>query len=213
MVCSLSCECMTLHMTHLQFKCNVENRFSVESAPRQRHHCTGRLSAALAGLSGWIQMRSSWIWNVCIISSLPQNGPGPGSGVSSLRYDRVAWLARGRGVLEFLQLAGGSLRLQLHLDEWQSEEKLHRHGEMYEERPWSKEEGIIKYLFYLSGFYVKSPPFQLLFTELHQLNLILEICFMIFSDLICCEFVQVLFDHKRGRVSETFTSIPLNISR
>ena len=83
------------------------------------------------------------------------------------------------------------------------------------ERPWSKEEGIIKYLFYQRGwrFYVKSPPFQLLFTELHQLNLILEICFMIFSDLICCEFVQVLFDHKRGRVSETFASIPLNISR
>ena len=81
------------------------------------------------------------------------------------------------------------------------------------EKCMKREEGIIKYLFYLSGFYVKSPPFQLLFTELHQLNLILEICFMIFSDLICCEFVQVLFDHKRGRVSETFTSIPLNISR
>ena len=83
------------------------------------------------------------------------------------------------------------------------------------ERPWSKEEGIIKYLFYQRGwrFYVQSPPFQLLFTELHQLNLILEICFMIFSDLVCCEFVQVLFDHKLGRVSETFTSIPLNISR
>ena len=44
-------------------------------------------------------------------------------------------------------------------------------------------------------------PFQLLFTELHQLNLILEICFMIFSDLVCCEFVQVLFDHKLGRES------------
>ena len=38
---------------------------------------------------------------------------------------------------------------------------------------------------------------------MHQLYLILEMCFMIFSDLICCEFVQVLFDRKHGGPSPT----------
>ena len=45
----------------------------------------------------------------------------PGSVVT--RYDRVARLARGRGVLEFLQLAGGSTYVQLHLDEWRIVER------------------------------------------------------------------------------------------
>ena len=148
MVCSLSRhgECMTLHMTHmthLQFKCNVWNRFLLAEfslgpgAGRRQHTALGGRACSVEqtmALLGIFQMRCSWIWNVCIIPhSLPQNGSEPG--IARVCSDQV-W--QGGPPSQGERCAGiftacWRLNLRSAALGWManSGEKLHRLGEMY----------------------------------------------------------------------------------
>ena len=196
MVCSLSRECMTVHMTAWHI-CSLNVMSQTGSDTRAPRASQPRPSAArrlaLLCLCLYLGLEEITVDMKCLHNSQFTSKPGPGPG---LRHDPcTGWPDQPGGEVcwNFYCLAGGSLCLKLHLDEWQNREKWRRIRNV-----WRNFEGRRWVLFNQIGRALnKIPSFQL-FTKLHQLYLILEICFMIFSDLICCEFVQVLFHHKLG---------------
>ena len=106
-------------MTHLQFKCNVSNRFrhqSTESQPAAAQ----RSPAPGSPVSVWLYLGLETEITVdmkCMHNSQFTSKPGPGPG---LRHDPcTGWPDQPGGEVfwNFYCLAGVSLCLKLHLDE------------------------------------------------------------------------------------------------